>query len=195
MAVGFALAVTLPNAGNLGGGGFMVLHDAKSGRNIALDFRETAPAKASRDMYLDAQGKVADGRSLYTHLAVGVPGTVAGLAHAQQRWGDLPLAKVIAPAVRLAEQGFAVSQTLAEMLEVERTIWAAGTAAARCFSAMAAPCAPARSWCSATWQIAAPDRAARTEGVLPGRHRRQDRGGDGAPRRPDLQGGSGWLQG
>ncbi|KMN77992.1 gamma-glutamyltranspeptidase [Chromobacterium sp. LK11] len=120
VAVGFALAVTLPNAGNLGGGGFMVLHDAKSGRNIALDFREIAPAKAGRDMYLDAQGKVVDGRSLYTHLAVGVPGTVAGLAHAQQRWGSLPLAKVIAPAVKLAEQGFAVSQTLAEMLEVEK---------------------------------------------------------------------------
>ncbi|MGB3742643.1 MAG: gamma-glutamyltransferase [Castellaniella sp.] len=120
VAVGFALAVVLPNAGNLGGGGFMMVHTASDGRDIALDFREMAPGHASRDMYLDAQGKVVGGRSLFTHLAVGVPGSVAGLAHAQQQWGQLPLAQVMAPAIRLADRGFAVSQTLAETLEKSR---------------------------------------------------------------------------
>ncbi len=116
VAVGFALAVTLPNAGNLGGGGFMMVHEAHGGRDHALDFRETAPMGAARDMYLDARGEVADGRSLYTHQAVGVPGTVAGLTHALERWGSLPLSQVMAPAIRLAEQGYPVSPTLAGAL-------------------------------------------------------------------------------
>lgn len=117
VAVGFALAVTLPNAGNLGGGGFMMVHEARTGQDIALDFREKAPARASRNMYLDTQGNVVDGRSLFTPLAVGVPGTVAGLTHALQRWGSLPLARVMAPAIHLAQQGYPVSATLAEALE------------------------------------------------------------------------------
>ncbi|KZE32449.1 gamma-glutamyltransferase [Crenobacter luteus] len=120
VAVGLALAVVLPNAGNLGGGGFLLFHDAARRDTVALDFRETAPARASRDMYLDEAGQVVPGRSLDTHLAVGVPGTVAGLAHAHRRWGTLPLATLAAPAIRLAERGFAVSPTLARMLEVER---------------------------------------------------------------------------
>ncbi|AXK39007.1 gamma-glutamyltransferase [Crenobacter cavernae] len=120
VAVGFALAVVLPNAGNLGGGGFMMLHDAKTGQDVALDFREIAPAKASRDMYLDDKGNVAEGRSLYTHLAVGVPGTVAGMEHALKRWGTMKLADVIAPAIKLAEQGVVVSPTLAQMMDVEK---------------------------------------------------------------------------
>lgn len=120
VAVGFALAVVLPNAGNVGGGGFMIVHDAKTGKDVAIDFREMAPAKASRDMYLDAQGKVAADRSLYTHLAVGIPGTVAGLAHAQAKYGTLKLADVIAPAVKLAREGYAVTPQLAGLLEVER---------------------------------------------------------------------------
>ena len=120
VAVGFALAVVLPNAGNLGGGGFMMLHDAKSGQDVALDFREIAPAKASRDMYLDAKGNVAEGRSLYTHLAVGVPGTVAGMEHALKRWGTMKLADLIAPSIKLAEDGIVVSPTMAKMLEVEK---------------------------------------------------------------------------
>lgn len=82
VAVGFALAVVLPNAGNIGGGGFMVLHDDKTGKDVAIDFREIAPAKASRDMYLDNQGNVIDGKSLFTHDASGVPGTVAGMEYA-----------------------------------------------------------------------------------------------------------------
>jgi len=120
VAVGFALAVVLPNAGNLGGGGFMVLHDAESGENVALDFRELAPAKASRDMYLDETGRVAEGRSLFTHLAVGAPGTVAGMEHALKRWGTKRLADLIAPSIKLAEGGFEVSPTLAKMLAVDK---------------------------------------------------------------------------
>lgn len=120
VAVGFALAVVLPNAGNIGGGGFMMIHDAKTGKNVALDFREMAPAKASRDMYLDDKGNVAPGRSLYTHLAVGVPGTVAGLTHALQKYGTMKLSDVIAPAVKLAEKGYEVSPSLALILAAER---------------------------------------------------------------------------
>ncbi|WP_353362544.1 gamma-glutamyltransferase [Acidovorax sp. FG27] len=120
VGIGFALAVALPNAGNLGGGGFMVVHDAKTGKNIALDFREIAPKGATRDMYLDASGKVVDGKSLYTHYAIGVPGTVAGMEHALKSWGTMPLAKVIAPAAALADKGFPVSETLAKILQQEK---------------------------------------------------------------------------
>lgn len=119
VAVGFALAVVLPNAGNIGGGGFMVLHDGKSGENFTVDFREMAPSKASRDMYLDEQGNVVDGKSLYTHFAVGVPGTVAGMEYALKKWGSLSLEKVIAPAIKLTEEGFIVSNTLAATLQEE----------------------------------------------------------------------------
>ena len=120
VAMGFALAVALPNAGNLGGGGFMMVHDAKSGKSVALDFREVAPAQATRNMYLDAQGNVINGKSLYTHYAVGVPGTVAGMEHALTRWGTLPLSKVVAPAAALADKGFPVSETLAKILQQEQ---------------------------------------------------------------------------
>lgn len=131
VAVGFALAVALPNAGNIGGGGFMVVHDAPSGTQVALDFRETAPKGAHQRMYLDAQGQVIDGKSLYTHYAVGVPGTVAGLTHALQKWGSMPLDRVIAPAIELAEKGFPVSETLAKVLKQEQKTlapWPASTA-------------------------------------------------------------------
>ena len=120
VAVGFALAVALPNAGNIGGGGFMMVHDARSGKDIALDFREVAPRGASRNMYLDAAGKVIDGKSLYTHYAVGVPGTVAGMTHALSRWGSMPLARVMAPAIALADKGYPVSVTLAKTLDQEK---------------------------------------------------------------------------
>lgn len=120
VAVGFALAVALPNAGNVGGGGFMMVHDAKSGKTIALDFREMAPSKAGRDMYLDDKGQVINNKSLYTHFAVGVPGTVKGMEHALKKWGTMPLAEVMQPAIALAEKGYAVSPTLAEALAVEK---------------------------------------------------------------------------
>src|SRR5690606_18035558 len=131
VGMGFALAVTLPNAGNLGGGGFMVVHDAASGQDITLDFREMAPSGASRNMYLDAQGNVIDGKSHYTHHAVGVPGTPVGLGYALQKWGSKPLTQVMAPAIALAENGFPVSETLATVLQREKTNmgkWPATTA-------------------------------------------------------------------
>lgn len=116
-AVGFALAVVLPNAGNIGGGGFMMYHDAASQGQVALDFREMAPSGAHRDVYLDEKGEVIDGKSLFTHYAVGVPGTVAGLEHALQKWGTMSLSQVMQPAIDLAENGFEVSETLAKVLE------------------------------------------------------------------------------
>lgn len=116
VAIGFALAVVLPNAGNIGGGGFMMYHDTASKNEVALDFREVAPAGAHRDLYLDEQGNVIDGKSLFTHYAVGVPGTVAGLEHALKKWGSLSLKQVMQPAIDLAENGFTVSETLAKVL-------------------------------------------------------------------------------
>ncbi len=120
VAVGFALAVVLPNAGNIGGGGFMMIHDARSGKDVALDFREMAPSSASRDMYLDSAGKVIPRLSTFSHLAVGVPGTVAGLTQALNKYGSMPLKDLLAPAIRLAEQGFAVTPHLADMLDASR---------------------------------------------------------------------------
>ena len=120
VGIGFALAVALPNAGNLGGGGFMMVHDANTGKSVALDFREVAPLKATRNMYLDDKGNVINGKSLYTHYAVGVPGTVAGMEHALKKWGTMPLDKVIAPSIALAEKGFPVSETLAKILRQEQ---------------------------------------------------------------------------
>lgn len=120
VAIGFALAVVLPNAGNIGGGGFMVLHDAKTGKDVAIDFREVAPLAAHRNMYLDAKNNVIDGKSLFTHDAVGVPGTVAGLDYALKKWGTMSLAQVIAPSIKLAEQGFVISDVLARTLAQEK---------------------------------------------------------------------------
>lgn len=120
VAVGFALAVVLPNAGNIGGGGFMVVYDAKTKQSVALDFREVAPLKATKDMYLDQDGNVVDGKSLFTHFAVGVPGTVAGMEHALKNWGSMSLSQVIAPAIELADKGFVVSATLGETLSAEK---------------------------------------------------------------------------
>lgn len=104
VAVGFALAVTFPEAGNLGGGGFATLH--VDGESSFLDFRETAPAAATRDMYLDADGKVIPQLSLIGHRASGVPGSVAGLWELHRRHGSRPWAELLAPAIRLARDGF-----------------------------------------------------------------------------------------
>jgi len=107
IATGFALAVVNPEAGNLGGGGFMMVRLA-NGEAAALDYRECAPLAATRDMYLDAEGNVTD-RSLVGHLAVGVPGTVMGMWEAHQRFGTLPWSDLVAPAIELAD-GFEVHQ-------------------------------------------------------------------------------------
>src|ERR1017187_2243203 len=118
VAVGFALAVTYPRAGNLGGGGFMVIHLAKDNRDVAIDYRETAPAAATPTMFLDARGNPDPKKSRDSGLAVGVPGTVAGLALAHDKYGSgkLSLADLIAPAIRLAQQGFPVEDDTADSL-------------------------------------------------------------------------------
>ncbi len=114
VAVGFALAVTLPVAGNIGGGGFMLVYLAEEDRVIAIDYREMAPAAASRDMYLDKDGAVQQEIVRFGHLASGVPGTVAGLHHALTNYGTLSWAEVIAPAIKLAAEGFPVYRRLSE---------------------------------------------------------------------------------
>jgi gamma-glutamyltranspeptidase/glutathione hydrolase len=118
VAVGFALAVTYPRAGNIGGGGFMVIHLAHDNRDVAIDYRETAPAAATPTMFLDAQGNPDPAKSRDSGLAVGVPGTVAGLALAHQKYGSgrLSLAELLRPAIRLAEQGFRVQDDLADSM-------------------------------------------------------------------------------
>jgi gamma-glutamyltranspeptidase/glutathione hydrolase len=135
VAVGFALAVTLPRAGNLGGGGFMVIHLAKTKENIAIDYREVAPAASKVDMFLDAQGNPDPKKSRDSGLAIGVPGTVRGLALAHEKYGSgkLSLAQLIEPAVRLARDGIAVEDDLADSLPAVRAKLAAFPASAAIF--------------------------------------------------------------
>ncbi len=112
VATGFALAVVHPIAGNMGGGGFMLAHLKRGNqpaKDIFIDFRETAPAAASRDMYLDAQGNVIPDASTLGYKSVAVPGSVAGLAYAEKKYGKLGLKAVMAPAIALAEQGFVLT--------------------------------------------------------------------------------------
>lgn len=115
--IAFVLAVTLPSAGNLGGGGFMVIYDADSGETAAIDYREMSGAAAFRDMYLDEQGEADPEKSRFSGLAVGVPGTVAGMALALEKFGTITLAEALQPAIALAEAGITVSPGLAESLE------------------------------------------------------------------------------
>ena len=115
VAVGFALAVLHPEAGNIGGGGFMVFR-AADGTVRSLDYRETAPGRASRDMYLDPNGEPTE-LSITGHLSAGVPGSVAGLTAAHQRMGRLPFDSVIAPAIRLAREGFVVDEYRSESIQ------------------------------------------------------------------------------
>jgi gamma-glutamyltranspeptidase/glutathione hydrolase len=120
VAVGFALAVVYPEAGNIGGGGFTLIRMA-DGRSAALDYREVAPLAATRTMFLDDSGRATD-KSVVGPLAVGVPGSVAGLVAQHQRFGVLPLARVVAPAIRLAEQGFVVDSQFAARLVAYRRL-------------------------------------------------------------------------
>ena len=110
IAAGFALAVTFPEAGNIGGGGFMLIH--MNGEDSFVDYREKAPMAADRDMYLDENGDVIEGASLIGHLSVGVPGTVAGFAAAHEKFGTLPWRDLVMPAVKLADEGFVVPEKL-----------------------------------------------------------------------------------
>jgi gamma-glutamyltranspeptidase/glutathione hydrolase len=118
VATGFALAVTYPRAGNIGGGGFMVIHLAKGSRDVAIDYRETAPAAATTNMFLDAKGEPDPAKSRDSALSIGVPGTVAGLALAHRKYGSgkLTLAELIQPAIDLAHKGFPVEDDLADSL-------------------------------------------------------------------------------
>jgi gamma-glutamyltranspeptidase/glutathione hydrolase len=122
VAVGFALAVTHPAAGNIGGGGLMLIRFA-DGRTTAIDYREMAPGRAHRDMFLDEKGEPVAERSLVGPLAAGVPGSVAGLAYVQKRYGMLTLADTIAPAIDLAENGFEVSDALSRSLASDRKLF------------------------------------------------------------------------
>jgi gamma-glutamyltranspeptidase/glutathione hydrolase len=118
VAVGFALAVTLPRAGNIGGGGFMLVHLAARNETIAIDYRETAPAATTRDVFLDAQGNADPARSRDTGLSVGVPGTVAGMALALEKYGSgkFTLAQLLEPAIAAARNGIVVEDDLADSL-------------------------------------------------------------------------------
>ncbi|EIC82792.1 gamma-glutamyltransferase [Serratia sp. M24T3] len=118
VAVGYAEAVVNPCCGNIGGGGFMTVHLA-NGKDTFINFREMAPAAASANMYLDAQGNIKKGASLYGYLAVGVPGTVMGLDHAQRAYGKLTRAQVMAPAIKLARDGFVLTRADTDILDTK----------------------------------------------------------------------------
>lgn len=120
VATGFALAVTHPQAGNIGGGGFMMIKLADRDDVIAIDYREMAPAAASRDMFLNEDGEVDNSRARFSSMSSGVPGSVMGLVAAQGKYGALTLKEVIAPAIALAEKGFPVTEALADSLSQYR---------------------------------------------------------------------------
>ncbi len=132
VAVGYALAVVYPAAGNLGGGGFMTLQLA-DGRKTFLDFREKAPAAASANMYLDTDGNVIKGLSTTGHLAVAVPGTVAGMEMAREKYGTLARATLIAPAARLAAKGFVLQSGDVDMLQTATDYFKKDTPSGRVF--------------------------------------------------------------
>lgn len=133
VAVGFALAVVLPRAGNIGGGGFMLVHTAASGETAAIDYREMAPAAATRDMYLDASGDVDKQRARFSRLSAGVPGTVAGLALALERYGTMDLAELMAPAIALAREGITVTPQMSRALRERQARLARHPTTARIF--------------------------------------------------------------
>jgi gamma-glutamyltranspeptidase/glutathione hydrolase len=132
VAVGYALAVVDPCCGNIGGGGFMVLHLA-NGRDRFINFRETAPAAASKNMYLDAQGNAIKDLSLYGYLAAGVPGTVMGLDRALAEYGTFPRAKVMAPAIELARDGYVLSRGDTDIIDIGALRFAKDPVASKIF--------------------------------------------------------------
>ena len=132
VAVGFALAVTHPVAGNIGGGGFMLIRLA-DGESVVVDYREAAPASASRNMYAGPGGELIPDASTVGALSVAVPGTVAGLVMAEQKYGRLGLARVIAPAISLARKGFKISYGLSDSLRLDRDLLGKFDASRRIF--------------------------------------------------------------
>jgi gamma-glutamyltranspeptidase/glutathione hydrolase len=135
VAVGFALAVTLPRAGNIGGGGFMLIHRADRHETIAIDYREAAPALTTKDVFLDPNGEADPFKSRYSGLAVGVPGTVAGLELAWRKYGSgkFSFADLVAPAAQLAHQGLTVDEDVADSLPLGRKQLALHPSAARIY--------------------------------------------------------------
>jgi gamma-glutamyltranspeptidase/glutathione hydrolase len=136
IAAGFALAVTYPEAGNIGGGGFMLIH--LDGKTSFVDYRETAPGAAYRDMYLDEKGEVIEGASLFGHLSVGVPGTVAGMWEAHKRFATRPWEELLQPAVKLAREGFTVPESLGSGMKSMQSEYAGKTNFDRYFGHMEA---------------------------------------------------------
>jgi gamma-glutamyltranspeptidase / glutathione hydrolase len=133
VAVGYAQAVTNSCCANIGGGGFMVIHLAKDNRDTFINFRERAPAAATKDMYLDAQGNVIKGVSLYGYRAVGVPGSVLGLDTALSRYGTLPRDKVMAPAIKLAREGFVLTRGDTDIIDAGAPLLKMNPEAAKIF--------------------------------------------------------------
>src|SRR5262249_49629633 len=135
VAVGFAMAVTDPRAGNIGGGGYMVIHLTRPRRQIAIDYREIAPRAATRDMFLNEKGEVDPRKSRDSALAIGVPGTVAGLALAHQRYGSrqFTLADPLAPPIKLAAEGIPVEDDIADTLPRAKTRLARWPSSAKIF--------------------------------------------------------------
>ncbi len=124
VAMGFSLAVTLPRAGNLGGGGFMLVHVAAENKTVAIDYRGTAPSRAKASDFLDREGKVDAKRSKLGHTSSTVPGTVAGLYAAHQRWGKLPWKTLLQPAIKQASKGIQVNRDLAWAIQAKRSVLA-----------------------------------------------------------------------
>ena len=120
VATGLALAVVLPRAGNLGGGGFMIIHLKEEDKNIAIDYREKAPSGAFRDLFLDKNGNYDKNKAQFSLLSAGVPGSVAGFHHALMNYGTLSWEEVLKPAIRLAEEGFEIPHDLANTLASKR---------------------------------------------------------------------------
>jgi gamma-glutamyltranspeptidase/glutathione hydrolase len=144
VATGFALAVTYPRAGNIGGGGYMLIHLAASKTDTAIDYRETAPAATTRDVFLDERGEADPRKSQDSALAIGVPGTVAGLAlaHAKYGSGKFTLAKLIAPAIALARDGIPIENDIADSLPRSQSRLARWPATAKIFFADGRPLPP-----------------------------------------------------
>lgn len=136
VATGFAMAVTYPRAGNIGGGGFMVIHSAERREDVAIDYRETAPAATTRDMFLGADGKPDVAKSRDSALGIGIPGTVAGLALALERYGSgtFSLSELLQPAIRLAREGFVLADDNADTLPDGHRRFAPWPAALNIFS-------------------------------------------------------------
>ncbi|MBW4487249.1 MAG: gamma-glutamyltransferase [Trichocoleus desertorum ATA4-8-CV12] len=139
VATAFAISVVEPFSAGIGGGGFLLFHAGKTGETTALDFREQAPQLATRQMFLDAQGRVRPQASVNGHLAVAVPGTVAGLHEVHQRYGQLPWAKVVAPSIQLAQSGFVVTPRFVRSVEARKTVILQNSSARQVFTRNGTP--------------------------------------------------------